>query len=98
MDRRRKIILQGKKYPCIEVLYKHHYKLHERYMVCIACYVLLPKVYKLAEASYGSPAKFVNKNFNRIIYSFLIVPVSGKEEAGFILESLKNSNVLTVTK
>jgi len=96
MRRRRTLILEGKDYPCIEILYKYRNKLSVRTGICIACYVTLPKVYHYVNVSYGKCADIVNKKTPGLIYSYLLIPVNSVSEAKPIMELVENLKILTI--
>jgi hypothetical protein len=80
MKRRRKLAAGDRIFPCIEVRFRDRRILHARKAVCLACYVTLPKCYKGLAAGYGSPVNFAARGFDKIVYSFLIIPVENDEQ------------------
>lgn len=72
--------------------------MHDRFAVCIACYVVLPKVYKLIKARFSSPAVFGRCKFPSVVYSFLVIPMRSMEEAQPLLDFLENATILEILK
>ena len=95
MKRRRKLLLSGQTFPCIEIRYKHRGQLQVRTAICIACYVTLPKVYHCAAAEFGDCSKIATKAYPGMIYSFFIIPVRSRSEAVPILALLEREKILT---
>ena len=96
MKRRKNIVLQGKKYACIEILYKDRDIMPKRQAVCVACYVTLPKVYNSIQVDFADPHHFSHRYFSSIVYSFLVVPVCCEAEAQLITQLLERCKVLNI--
>ncbi len=88
MNRRRKLHAGGKVFPCIEIRYGDRRRLGNRRAVCIACYVTLPKRYKMVLLAYGNPHTFAQQHFDKIVYSFLLLPAGSEAQGTAVVEHL----------
>lgn len=94
MKRRRTLYVNGHYYQCIEVLYSNRVQEHSTKAVCVACYVTLPKNYHIVTANYIEFNSFTKLLSQKIIYSFLLIPVKNDYEAKFILADLRKDRIL----
>lgn len=72
--------------------------MHYKKMLCIACYVTLPKVYHCIEADYDYVCDFSAKPFKNIVYSIILVPVKNEKQAKDIASRMSNGTVLKIFK
>lgn len=96
VKRRKKIVLKGKKYPCLEILYKDRDVMPSSQAVCIAYYITLPQTYHSIQADFADPYHFSHRYFSCIVYSFLVVPVCSEVEARAITLLLERCKVLII--
>lgn len=96
MKRRKKIVLSGSSYGCIEIPYRlRNISCNSKYL-CICYYVTLPKKYRIIAMEYASFGEFAGQSYRHIIYSYLLVPVSGPLEAEAIMDSIESSLLISV--
>ncbi|MBD3583072.1 hypothetical protein [Flavobacterium selenitireducens] len=84
-------VLEGKKkkYDCLEVRYRNLGLCHGEFFLCIACYVTLPRQYKLLYAGFHENLDdFKKLYFDHPIYSYLFIPVDNAVEAAKIISDL----------
>lgn len=96
INTRKTLILSGKSYPCIEILYKYREKVQQQLGICIACYVTLPKIYHYVGCEYGDCLKISNRPYSGIIYSFLILLVESRKDSRPIIAELVNAKILKI--
>lgn len=88
----------GKVYPCIEILYAKRHRAPEKICIAVSCYVTLPKQYHIIEAAYGDFSQFALRRHQRLVYSFLMLPVAGASEASAMLRHLNGARQVVLLR
>lgn len=64
--------------------------------ICLALNVSLPKTYKIISIEFADLQSFMKRQFSKIIYSYIFIPVSEARQATSIIKDIKACDVIRI--